>query len=96
MSDVNSWDRIEGPDLLAHLEAEGDVIEALGQQVIAATKDLADDRSRAGAEWIEQTEAEIHGISRAATIVTAQVRNYGDVRTEIDDYGANLICGDRY
>ncbi|WP_441964563.1 hypothetical protein [Mycolicibacterium houstonense] len=95
MSDVNSWDRVEGLNLLAHLEAEGDVIEALGQQVLDATKDLADDGSRAGAEWIEQTEAEIHGISRAATIVTAQVRNYGDVRTAIDDYGANMIRGNR-
>ncbi|MEW2484431.1 hypothetical protein AB0876_33070 [Mycobacterium sp. NPDC049093] len=95
MSDVNSWDRVEGPRLLVDLEAAGGAIEALGEQVLDAIKDLADDGSRAGAEWMDQSEAEILGISRAATAVTAQVRNYGDVRTALDDYGANLIRGDR-
>lgn len=94
MSDVNSWDRVEGPRLLADLEAEGGVIEVLGERVLDAIASLAGD-GRAGAEWKAESEATIPGIARAANTVTAQLRSYGEAMTALDDYGANVIRGDR-
>lgn len=94
MSDVNSWDRVEGQDLLAHLEAEGGVIATLGEQVLDAIESLAGD-GRAGAKWKDESEATISGIARAANTVTAQLRSYGEAMTAGDYHDANVIRGDR-
>ncbi|MFV8161389.1 hypothetical protein ACNQVK_04610 [Mycobacterium sp. 134] len=94
MSDVNSWDHVEGPDLIAHLESEAGVIAALGERVLGAIESLAGD-GRAGAKWKGESEATISGIARAANTATAQLRSYGEAMTAADYYDANLIRGDR-
>lgn len=94
MSDVNSWDPVEGTDLLAHLEAEGGVIAALGERLLDAIDSLAGS-GRAGAKWKGESETTISGITRAANTVTAQLRSYGEAMTAGDYYAANVIRGDR-
>lgn len=99
MTDTTSLSPSEGADLVAKLQAEGNTVQDLGEQVLSSMSQLTGDGLQgASADGANQLAAGIHGTAQAVRDTTHQVsnhvNNYGENMVHMDgNYGAQIAGG---